>query len=243
MMGGLLEVLIDAQGLLPVLESIDRDALLSVNGSDSLYLDRVARVLTTTLTWLPLYISLLVVVVRNNDSFRKVLMIVGAAGLCVLLAGSVDDLIVKPTVARWRPTHDPVIGSLVDVVDGYRGGKYGFFSAHASNTFSIAIFFCWLVRSRLLSTALIIWSLTNCWTRLYLGVHFPGDILVGLTWGFLVGSGVYYLFYRLTRKMASGRRLISSQYTITGYLRSDCNIPIAVLSFTLVFALIKSCIL
>ena len=127
MMGGLLEVLIDAQGLLPVLESIDRDALLAVNGSDSLYLDRVAHVLTTALTWLPLYISLFVVVMRNNDSFRKVLMILGAAGLCVLFAGSVDDLIVKPTVARWRPTHDPVIGSMVDIVDGYRGGRYGFF--------------------------------------------------------------------------------------------------------------------
>lgn len=243
MMVGLLEILIDAQGVLPILESLDRELLLSVNGSDSLYLDRVAHVLTTALTWLPLYISLFVVVMHNNDSFRKVLMVVGAAGLCVLLAGTVDDVIVKPTVARWRPTHDPVIGSMVDIVDGYRGGKYGFFSAHASNTFSIAIFFCWLVRSRILSTAMIIWSLTNCWTRLYLGVHFPGDILVGLTWGFIVGSSVYYLFYRLTRNMSSGRRLISSQYTPTGYLRSDCNIPVAVLSFTLVYALIKSCIL
>lgn len=242
-MGGLLEVLIDAQGLLPVLESIDRDALLAVNGSDSLYLDRVAHVLTTALTWLPLYISLFVVVMRNNDSFRKLLMILGAAGLCVLFAGSVDDLIVKPTVARWRPTHDPVIGSMVDIVDGYRGGRYGFFSAHASNTFSIAIFFCWLVRSRVLSVAMVIWSLTNCWTRLYLGVHFPGDILVGLMWGFLVGSGVYYLFYRMNRHVSTGRRLVSSQYTATGYMHSDCNIPIAVLSFTLVFALIKSCII
>ena len=145
MMGGFLDILMDAQSILPVLESFDRDALLMVNGSDSLYLDRVARVLTTALTWLPLYISLFIIVLRNNDSFRKVLMIIVAAGLCVLLAGTVDDMIVKPTVARWRPTHDPVIGAMVDVVDGYRGGKYGFFSAHASNTFSIAIFFCWLL--------------------------------------------------------------------------------------------------
>lgn len=241
-MVGLLNILLDAQTLLPTLESIDREALLAVNGSDSLYLDRLARVLTTALTWVPLYISLFIIVLRNNDNVRKVLMIVGAAGLCVLLAGSIDDMIVKPTVARWRPTHDPVIGAVVDVVDGYRGGKYGFFSAHASNTFSIAIFFCWLVRNRLLSVAMIIWSLTNCWTRLYLGVHFPGDILVGLTWGFIVGSGVYYLYYRLTRRMSSGRKLISSQYTSTGYQRSDGDLPIAVLVFTLIYALIKSCI-
>ncbi len=241
-MVGLLNILLDAQTLLPTLESIDREALLAVNGSDSLYLDRLARVLTTALTWVPLYISLFIIVLRNNDNVRKVLMVVGAAGLCVLLAGSIDDMIVKPTVARWRPTHDPVIGAVVDIVDGYRGGKYGFFSAHASNTFSIAIFFCWLVRNRLLSVAMIIWSLTNCWTRLYLGVHFPGDILVGLTWGFIVGSGVYYLYYRLTRRMSSGRKLISSQYTSTGYQRSDGDLPIAVLVFTLIYALIKSCI-
>jgi undecaprenyl-diphosphatase len=171
------------------------------------------------------------------------MMILCGAGLCVLLAGTVDDMIVKPMVGRWRPTHDPEIGLLVDIVDGYRGGRFGFFSAHASNTFSIAVFFCWLVRSRLLSLALILWSFTNCWTRLYLGVHFPGDILVGLLWGGLVGSTVYFLYYRLSRNMTSRRRFISSQYTSTGFQRSDCDVPVAVLVFTLVFALIKSCLI
>ena len=223
------------------LVALDNQWLLAVNGSDSLYLDRVARILTTALTWLPLYLSLFYVVLHNNENFRKVICVLAAAGLCVLLAGTVDDMIVKPTVARWRPTHDPQIGMLVDIVDGYRGGKYGFFSAHASNTFSIAVFFCWLIRCRLLSTALVIWSLTNCWTRMYLGVHFPGDILVGLTWGFIVGSFVYFLFYRVTRRLSSAHyRFVSTKYTSTGYQRSDCDIPVAVLVFTLVYALIRA---
>ena len=224
--------------------ALDKQLLLAFNGSDSLFLDRMAHVLTTAMTWLPLYLSLFYVVLHNNENFRKVLCVLAAAGLCVLLAGSVDDLIVKPTVARWRPTHDPEIGLLVDIVDGYRGGKYGFFSAHASNTFSIAIFFCRLIRSRLLSISLVIWSFTNCWTRMYLGVHFPGDILVGLTWGFIVGTLVYYIFYRTTKRLStSNRRFVSSNYTSTGYQRSDCNIPVAVLVFTLLYALIKSCII
>ncbi len=232
-----------ADSFLSALVEYDKDLLLSLNGSDSLYLDRVMRVLTATVTWVPLYISLFYVVLNNNDNFRKVMMILCGAGLCVLLAGTVDDMIVKPMVGRWRPTHDPEIGLLVDIVDGYRGGRFGFFSAHASNTFSIAVFFCWLVRSRLLSLALILWSFTNCWTRLYLGVHFPGDILVGLLWGGLVGSTVYFLYYRLSRNMTSRRRFISSQYTSTGFQRSDCDVPVAVLVFTLVFALIKSCLI
>ena len=237
------EILMSADGYLTTLVEYDKDLLLSLNGSDSLYLDRVMRVLTAAVTWVPLYISLFYVVLNNNDNFRKVIMILCGAGLCVLLAGTVDDMIVKPMVGRWRPTHDPEIGMMVDIVDGYRGGRFGFFSAHASNTFSIAVFFCWLVRSRLLSLALILWSFTNCWTRLYLGVHFPGDILVGLLWGGLVGSAVYFLYYRLSRNMTSRRRFISSQYTSTGFQRSDCDVPVAVLVFTLVFALIKSCLI
>ena len=238
------EFLLVAEEVGTDLIALDKQWLLAVNGSDSLYLDRVAHVLTTALTWLPLYLSLFYVVLHNNDNFRRVLFVLAGAGLCVLLAGAVDDMIVKPTVARWRPTHDPEIGLLVDVVDGYRGGKYGFFSAHAANTFSIAVFFCWLIRSRLLSTALVIWSFTNCWTRMYLGVHFPGDILVGLTWGLIVGSFAYFVFYRVTRRLAaSNHRFVSTNYTTTGYQRADCNIPVAVLVLTLLYALIKSCIL
>ena len=94
----ILDLLLSSDGLLPTLESIDRQALLSVNGSDSLYLDRVAHVLTTAITWVPLYISLFYVVLKNSDTFQKVMLILGCAGLCVLFAGSVDDLIVKPLV-------------------------------------------------------------------------------------------------------------------------------------------------
>ena len=229
--------------ILEVLQDIDRQLLLAVNGSDSLFLDRVVRTLTNGLTWLPLYLSLFYMVMKNNDNFRRLLFVLGGAALCYLLAGAVDDGIVKPLVARWRPTHDPEIGTLVDIVDGYRGGKYGFFSAHACNTMSIATYFCWLARSRRLSIALVLWSLTNCWTRLYLGVHFPGDILVGLIWGITVGTGVYFLYRRLTRGMYMPKNLNPSQYTTTCYRRQDCNWPVAVLVFTLTFVFIKSCIL
>ena len=229
--------------MIEFLQDIDRELLLGINGSDSLYLDRLVRTLTNGLTWIPLYLSLFYMVMKNNDNFRRLLLVLGGAGLCVVLAGTVDDVIVKPLVARWRPTHDPQIGILVDIVDGYRGGKYGFFSAHASNTMSIATFFCWLARSRRLSITLVIWSLVNCWTRIYLGVHFPGDILVGLIWGITVGTGVYFLYRRLTRGLYMPRNLNPVQYTTTCYRRQDCNWPVAVFIYTLLFVFIKACIL
>lgn len=207
---------------------LDKELLLWFNGSQSLYLDSLVRTLTNGWTWLPLYLSLCFVVIKNNDTVQKILFVIACAGLCILIAGAVDDEIVKPTVARWRPTHDPQIGMLVDVVDGYRGGSYGFFSAHASNTFSITIFFWWLMRSRLLTSAMVLWSLTNCWTRLYLGVHYPGDILVGLCWGFICGSVAFLVYRRITHD--ERRR----------YMPNDMNIPVGVLVITLLFALIKS---
>ena len=235
----MLAILMAGEGFLNWLQNVDRAALLAVNGSNSLFLDAVVHVLTTATTWIPLYLSLFYIVVKNHNTVQRIAIIVGCAGLCILFAGAVDDLIVKPTVARWRPTHDPVIGTLVDVVDGYRGGKYGFFSAHACNTFSIAIFFCWLVRSKVLSFTLVLWSFVNCWTRLYLGVHFPGDILVGLTWGFTVGTSVYFFYLRVLRKMhVEEVRHISADYTDGGFDRSTCDVPVAVFYFTLVTALL-----
>ena len=220
---------------------LDKQLLLLLNGSQSLYFDGLVKILTTAATWILLYISLFYMVLKNNDSMQKILLIVACAGLCVFFAGSLDDMIVKPMVARWRPTHDPQIGVLVDVVNGYRGGNFGFFSAHASNTFSIAVFISLLVRSRVLTIALVGWSLINCWTRMYLGVHYPGDILVGLLWGGTVGTLVYLLYYRINRRLSNGMTFVSSQYTTTGYQQREIDIVICVLLFTIIYALIRAC--
>lgn len=205
---------------------IDKQLLLFLNGSDSLFLDSLIMTLTNAKTWIPLYLSLFYVVLKSNATVKDILLVLAAAGACVLLAGTIDDTIVKPLVARWRPGHDPEIGMLVDTVDGYRGGKYGFFSAHASNTFSIAVFFSLLMRQRLFTVFMVSYSLINCYTRMYLGVHYPGDITVGLLWGGLVGWGVYKGYCRLT--------------TPAVYTRQLCDIPIAVLCLTLLYAVCRA---
>ena len=222
---------------------LDKQLLLTVNGSESLFIDGLADVLTTATTWIPLYISLFYLVLKNNESMKQILLIISCAALCVVLAGTIDDTFVKPTVARLRPTHDFQIGMLVDIVDGYRGGRYGFFSAHAANTFSIAVFFSLLIRNGVMSLLLISWSFINCWTRMYLGVHYPGDILCGLVWGGLMGIIVYVIYYKINIRMATGMRFISSQYTSTGYQFSDIDVVINVLFFTFIYALVRACLM
>ena len=220
---------------------LDKQLLLWFNGSDSLFLDGLVNTLTTATTWIPLYLGLFYLVLKNNDNVQKVLLVLGCAGLCVFLAGSLNDLFVKPWVARWRPSRDPEIAMLVDVVNGYRGGRYGFFSSHAANTFSLAIFFTLLVRSKVLSVAMILWSLLNCWTRMYLGVHFPGDILCGLLWGGVVGTGMWFLHQHIYKKINTQDFYVSTQYTATGYQKSDVDIVICILLLTIVYAILKSC--
>lgn len=220
----------------------DKELLLWFNGSNSLFLDSLIMTLTNAKTWIPLYLALFYVVVKSNTNVRDVLLVLAGAGLCVLLAGTIDDTIVKPLVARWRPGRDPEIGMLVDTVDGYRGGKYGFFSAHACNTFSLAIFLSLLMRQRLLTIALVSWSLINCYTRLYLGVHFPGDITVGLIWGGIVGYSAYRIYCYALRRIALRRnpQAPASACRPASYSSRLCDIPIAVLVLTIIFALSKA---
>ena len=237
------DILLVADGFLQTIESADKQLLLAVNGSDSLYLDRLVLILTHGATWIPLYLSLFYLVLNNNPNVRKVLNVLVTVGIVYLLAGGLDDAIVKDLVARWRPSHDPEIGMKVDIVDGYRSYKYGFFSAHAANTFSVAILFYWLVRSRLLSVTLIFWSFLNCWTRMYLGLHFPGDILCGLLWGGVVGTSVYFFHRRLLSRYGNDRDFISEQYTLKGYQRSDIDVVVLVFVATLIYALLRGCLI
>jgi undecaprenyl-diphosphatase len=160
---------------------IDRQLLLLLNGSDSVFFDKLIMALTSGFTWIPLYLALLYVVVKNNETTAQILLIIGCAVLCIALADGVADFIAKPYFQRWRPSNDSVIKYAVKVVDNVRGGDYGFFSAHAANTFSLAVFFSLLIKDRLLTLTLVFWSLLNCYTRMYLGLHYPLDILAGLS--------------------------------------------------------------
>ncbi len=227
-------------GALAALLELDRDVLASFNGSESLFADGLALVLTSAWTWLPLYASLLYLVVKNNEA-RQVALVAGCVALCLAISDGVADFLAKPLVARPRPLLDPVFGSMVQTVEGFEAsGPYGFFSAHASNTFSVALFFSLLVRDRAFGTAMVLWSLLNCWTRLYLGAHYPSDILAGLAWGAVAGGVSYAVWIRAYLGISSGFNYISSRYTSTGYNRSDLDMVLLVLVLTLLYAIIRA---
>ncbi len=222
--------------------SIDRKLLYWFNGSNSQVLDGVAMTLTSGLTWLPLYMVLFYLVVKNNETMRQITLVMASVAFCLFLSDGMADGVVKPLVARFRPCNDPIWRYTFDVVGNYRPDGFSFFSAHASNTMSLAIFFCLLVRSRMLSYFLIGWSLINCWTRLYLGAHYPFDILVGLLWGSISGSLAYYAYLRTYQKISPDSTYVSTQYTPSGYDFTGIDMVVTTIVLTCMYALIKSLI-
>ena len=222
------------------IQNIDFQVLQWFNGSNNVILDQLALVLTSGFTWIPLYVVLFIVVMRNNETMMQIGLVVGGALLCILFADGFSDGIIKPLAERWRPSNDPLVKYSVQVVDNLRMKDYGFCSAHAANTMSIAVFFSLLVRSRMLTITMIVWSLVNCWTRLYLGVHYPLDIATGLLLGSVVGFLVYLLYHRMYRRISPEIKYISNQYTSTGYDRDDIDMIMTVLMLVLVYVVIRA---
>ena len=222
------------------IQNIDFQVLQWFNGSNNVILDQLALVLTSGFTWIPLYMVLFIVVMRNNETMMQIGLVVGAALLCILFADGFADGIIKPLAERWRPSNDPLVKYSVQVVDNLRMKDYSFCSAHAANTMSIAVFFSLLVRSRMLTITMIVWSLVNCWTRLYLGVHYPLDIATGLLLGSVVGFLVYLFYHRMYRRISPEIKYISNQYTSTGYDRDDIDMIMTVLMLVLVYVVIRA---
>lgn len=221
-------------------QEIDLALLHFFNGSQSAIFDQFILTLTNGLTWIPLYIALFVMVLKNNESMSQIFIIVGCCAMGVIFSAGVDDLLVKPLVGRPRPAQDLAIKYTIDTALGYRESGFSFFSAHAANTFTLAIYMIFLVRNRAFTIAMVLWSLLNCHTRLYLGVHYPSDILCGLLFGTAVGSIAYWIHLRLYYKVTPHFRYVSEAYTKTGYSIGDIDMVIATLVLTLIYALFKS---
>ena len=186
--------------MLEFITNIDTQLTLFLNGSDSEMLDAIAVTATKTSTWIPLGILLLYVLIRMKD-WKNALLVILCVAIAITLADQMASGIFKPLVARLRPSHNPELQGVIDLVGDYRGGRYGFFSSHAANTCAVAVFLSLLFRKRVFTVAICSWAMVNSWTRLYLGVHYVGDIMVGVIWGAFVGWMVFRLYRFLTLKV------------------------------------------
>jgi undecaprenyl-diphosphatase len=174
----------------------DRDLFLLLNDLHSSWLDQPMYLLSNTLTWLPLHALLLFFIIKDYKKQSWVVLV--ALVILITLSDQIPSSVMKPYFERLRPSRDPGLEGMVHVVNDYRGGLYGFASSHAANTFGTAAFLFLLMRKRRPAIGFVfLWAAFVSYTRIYLGVHYPGDILAGA----IVGIVCAIVIYAITRSV------------------------------------------
>jgi undecaprenyl-diphosphatase len=190
--------------VLDALIQLDKEIFLYLNGFHSGFWDNFFWVYTSTTIWIPLYIVIAYVIIKRMG-ISGIWAII-AIGLTITLCDQVSSSFFKPFFERLRPSREPSLEGLVHLVNNRRGGQFGFISSHAANSFGLAIFTTLLFRKSFFTVFIFMWAILNSYSRIYLGVHYPGDILVGLLLGLLSGWLVYKFYLWIDSKFIGHHR-------------------------------------
>lgn len=178
-------------------EQLDQQLFLFLNSASSPFWDKIMLFLSRVVVWIPLYLAILIYLGRK---FRKKFLIITLFIIVSVALADQGALAVKNSVERFRPCHEPALQGLVHMVNGICGGRYGFVSSHAANSFNIALISLMLIRKRWYSVFILLWASAIAYSRIYLGVHYPGDVICGSILGASIGWSMYKLYTLFDRK-------------------------------------------
>lgn len=178
----------------PLFGNADNNIVVAINNCHSPFMDDAILVITDFWFFVGVVCCIIAYSIRK-DKFQKTIIF---CALMILAVGCTDYLcagIIRPAVQQLRPTNpDNPVSAMLHIVRGYTGGKYGLPSCHAANSFAIAVFTTLWFRTKWIAAILIGWALLECYTRLYLGVHYPSDVVFGMAIGSLIACIIYSSF-------------------------------------------------
>lgn len=183
------------------LDTLDRQVTMAINGFNSAYMDNAMWMATSVMSWVLMLLAFLWIL--RNKGWRGAVAAIVAVALTILFIDQLTSGLIKSMVGRLRPSHNPALAATIHLVNGYQGGMYGFVSGHAGNSFGIALIMSLMLRYRPATIAMMLWAALQCYSRMYLGVHYMGDIVCGTILGLMVAAVVYWLMKFLYRRVGS----------------------------------------
>ncbi len=193
--------------MIEFLNNLDTSVFLAINGHHSPFFDSFMTMFTGRFIWIPMYAMVLWILFRSCRWQTATIYLVALVG-AICLTDQTCASVIRPAVERLRPSNlENTLSDFTYIVNGYRGGSYGFPSCHAANSFALALFVSLFVKRRGFTLFIFGWAAANSYSRLYLGVHYPGDLLVGALVGCAYGAACYYT----ARAIVAVLRLKSSE--------------------------------
>ena len=179
--------------MLEQLINIDIDISLFINSLHNGFFDIVMSYISGKYFWIPFYAFLLYLLIKQTKNKKNLLIYIASIILVIVLADQLSVHLFKNVFERLRPCHNPNLTNILHTVDGKCGGQFGFVSSHASNVFALGVLLLNIFKNKTLTIVLIVWATIVSYSRIYLGVHYFGDVFIGAIFGSAIGFAVYKL--------------------------------------------------
>ncbi|MEA3317204.1 MAG: phosphatase PAP2 family protein [Bacteroidota bacterium] len=193
--------------MLETIKNLDTNLFKILNNIHSPFFDDVMWFISAKETWFPLYLIIIIFIIYKYKK-QSVLLLLSIAVL-ITLADQTSVHLFKDVFQRLRPCHSPQLQDIVHLVHNKCGGKYGFVSSHATNVFSIALFLGLVFKNRTFTISIFIWAAIVSYSRVYLGVHYPLDIICGAILGCLIAY-LTYKIYRFTLALLIQKNILKN---------------------------------